>query len=362
MEQYFIAKDVTDEKKQTAIFLTVIGNETYSLLRNLLALESLAGKTVKMLSETLIDHLKPQFIIIAEHYKFYCRDQLENETITNYLAELRKLTLNCDFKDFLDQALRDCFVGSLQNNSIQQRLLSERKLILKSAIELANTMENADLEMQIISRDIKTENVNAMNNATRKYYRCNLTKHLANVCCFKDAKSNNCHMKGHISKAFCNYTHQTDPPLKMPAYQKTATLKSTSNIVKQMQTLSTNDVEENIDSNSDEDSSSFYIHKINPTKPLCVTLGIQDSTIKFKIDTVLEITLISEREYCMHFQNLPLTGTKIKVRTYANKPFKVLGKLIINVSYENKIYNRLPLYVIKKSSVNLLGRNWMALM
>ena len=129
-----------------------------------------------------------------------------------------------------------------------------------------------------------------------------------------------------------------------------------------MQTLSTNDVEENIDSNSDEDSSSFYIHKINPTKPLCVTLGIQDSTIKFKIDTVLEITLISEREYCMHFQNLPLTGTKIKVRTYANKPFKVLGKLIINVSYENKIYNRLPLYIIKKSSVNLLGRNWMALM
>ena len=362
MEQYFIAKDVTDEKKQTAIFLTVIGNETYSLLRNLLALESLAGKTVKMLSETLIDHLKPQSIIIAEHYKFYCRDQLENETITNYLAELRKLTLNCDFKDFLDQALRDCFAGSLQNNSIQQRLLSERKLILKSAIELANTMENADLEMQIISRDIKTENFNAMNNATRKYYRCNLTKHLANVCCFKDAKSNNCHMKGHISKAFCNYTHQTDPPLKMPAYQKTATPKSTSNIVKQMQTLSTNDVEENIDSNSDEDSSSFYIHKINPTKPLCVTLGIQDSTIKFKIDTVLEITLISEREYCMHFQNLPLTGTKIKVRTYANKPFKVLGKLIINVSYENKIYNRLPLYVIKKSSVNLLGRNWMALM
>ena len=207
MEQYFIAKNITDEKKQTAIFLTVIGNETsYSLLRNLLALESLTGKTVKMLSETLIDHLKPQSIIISEHNKFYCRDQMENETITKYLAELRKLTLNCDFKDFLDQALRDCFVGSLQKNSIQQRLLSERKLILKSAIELANAMENADLEMQIISTDIKTENINAMNNVTRKCYRCNLTKHLANVCCFKNAKCNNCHMKGHISKACCNQT------------------------------------------------------------------------------------------------------------------------------------------------------------
>ena len=151
-----------------------------------------------------------------------------------------------------------------------------------------------------------------MNNATRKCYRCNSTKHLANVCRFKDAKCNNCHMKGHISKAFRNRTSQTGPPLKMPAYQKTATPKPTSNIVKQMQTLPTNDVEEFIDPNSDEDSSSFYIHKVNPKKPLCVTMGIQDSTVKFEIDTGSGITLISEREYCTHFQNLPLTGTKKK--------------------------------------------------
>ena len=96
MEQHFIANDVTEEKKQTAIFLTVIGNETCSLLRNLLAPESPAKtvRAVKTLSETLIDHLKPQTIIIAERYKFHCRDQSENETITEYLAELRKLTLN----------------------------------------------------------------------------------------------------------------------------------------------------------------------------------------------------------------------------------------------------------------------------
>ena len=91
-------------------------------------------------------------------------------------------------------------------------------------------------------------------------------------------------------------------------------------------------------------------------------MGIQDSTIKFEIDTGSGITLISEREYCMHFQNVSLTGTKIKARTYANEPLNVLGKLIINVSYENKIYSRLPSYIIKGSGVNLLGRNWIALM
>ena len=77
VKQYFVANGVTDEKKQTAIFLTIIGNKTYSLLKNLLAPESRAGKT---LSETLIDHLKSKPIIIAERYKFHCRGQSENET------------------------------------------------------------------------------------------------------------------------------------------------------------------------------------------------------------------------------------------------------------------------------------------
>ena len=156
-------------------------------------------------------------------------------------------------------------------------------------------MENSYFETQIISKDIKTENANAMNNVTRKCYRCNSTKDLANVCRFKEAKCNNCHMTGHMSKACRNRTCQTDPPLKMSSYQKTATPKPTSNTVKQIKTLPINDVEEDIDSNSDEDSSSFYIHKINPTKPLCVTLDIQDSTTKFEIDTGSGITLISER-------------------------------------------------------------------
>ena len=109
-------------RKSKLIFLTVIGNETHSLSRNLLAPESPAGKTVKTLSETLTDHLKPQPLIIAERYTFYFRDQSENETITEYLAELRKLTLNCEFKDYLDQALKDRFVCGLQNNNIRRRL------------------------------------------------------------------------------------------------------------------------------------------------------------------------------------------------------------------------------------------------
>ena len=37
LDNYFSANDINDEKKQVAIFLTVIRSETYNLLKNLLA-------------------------------------------------------------------------------------------------------------------------------------------------------------------------------------------------------------------------------------------------------------------------------------------------------------------------------------
>ena len=62
---YFHANDINDAKKKTAIFLTVVGSDTYSLPRNLLVPVSPSTKTVEELFETLKEHLKLQSIIIA---------------------------------------------------------------------------------------------------------------------------------------------------------------------------------------------------------------------------------------------------------------------------------------------------------
>ena len=48
VEQYFYANNIEDEKKQTAIFLTVIGSATYSLLRSLLAPDAPSTKSVQI--------------------------------------------------------------------------------------------------------------------------------------------------------------------------------------------------------------------------------------------------------------------------------------------------------------------------
>ena len=66
--------------------------------------------------------------------------------------------LRCNFREFLDKALQDRFARGLINSSKRQRLLAERALALKTAIDLAKTLESAENETKLIFTDIKTEN------------------------------------------------------------------------------------------------------------------------------------------------------------------------------------------------------------
>ena len=106
VEQYFVANEITTDERKRGVFLTVIGPETYNLLRNLLAPTKPATKTFKDLVDTLKAHLNPKPIVIAERFKFYSRGQLPGEAINTYMAELRKMTEYCDFGEFLEDALQ----------------------------------------------------------------------------------------------------------------------------------------------------------------------------------------------------------------------------------------------------------------
>ena len=158
-------------------------------------------KTVEELFETLKEHLKPQPVVIAERYKFYYRDQKENETISDYIVVFRKLTLNCNFREFLDATLGHRFVCGLINGSIRRRLLAEQTLTLKIAIDLAKTLESAEVETKLMNTEIKGETAFAIEQKSRRCYQCNSGGHLANTCPFKESVCNTCKMKGHLSKA-----------------------------------------------------------------------------------------------------------------------------------------------------------------
>ena len=57
--------------------------------------------------------------------------------MAQYIAVLKKLGEHCEFGDYLEEAMRDRFVCGLRNEAIQKRLLTEKSLTFRKAVEVA---------------------------------------------------------------------------------------------------------------------------------------------------------------------------------------------------------------------------------
>ena len=90
--------------------------------------------------DILANHLSPKPLVIAERFRFHKRCQEEGESVTMFMAALRKLAEHCEFGDGLNDTLRDRLVCGLRNEAVQKRLLTERTLTLEKAINVSVTM------------------------------------------------------------------------------------------------------------------------------------------------------------------------------------------------------------------------------
>ena len=97
LQMFFEANDIAAEKK-VSVLLTVIGKQNFSLLRNLVAPATPKDKSFDDLTALLKTHFEPKKLVIAERFNFYRRDQHDGESIMDFVADLRRLTLNCEFE------------------------------------------------------------------------------------------------------------------------------------------------------------------------------------------------------------------------------------------------------------------------
>ena len=139
---FFDANGVPADK-QVSTLLTVIGPGNYGIIRSLVAPALPKEKSYDQLVAVLVNHFQPKPLVIAERYRFYQRCQAPGETVQDFVADLRRLAITCDFGEFLDQALRDRFVCGLKSEQIQKVLLAEDSLTIDRALELAQAKEAA---------------------------------------------------------------------------------------------------------------------------------------------------------------------------------------------------------------------------
>eukprot|EP00731_Ephydatia_muelleri_P025536 Em0017g619a len=316
--------------------------QTYAVLRSLVAPDQPKDKSFAELKTLLKAHYDPKPLVIAERFRFYRRDQTAEESISEFLVELRRLAAHCEFGQFLDEALRDRLVCGLRNDAIQKRLLSEADVTLAKAVQIASSMESAEKQ----SLQLNVTKPGAICQVRVSCNRCNSTDHSVRECRIKDSVvCFRCKKKGHIVRA-C----REKGPSAMAVGRDERKAKTGS--------LSTKWV----DTEEAEEVGVQTVYVVNGDgpfgEPISVSLQVNGVILPMEIDTGAAVSIIPERVRQELFPYLKPQNTRVRLRTYTAEQITVLGTISVQVKFKNQT-RTLSLFVVNTDGPTLLGRDWM---
>ena len=353
MVQYFVANGITEEgDTRRAVLLSSCGAHTYQLIRNLVAPGKPTDKSFTEIVSLVKDHHQPRPSTIVQRYNFHTRNQKAGESISEYVAQLRKLSEFCDFKDTLADMLRDRLVCGCRYRRLQCKLLAEKDLTFDQALAIAKALETAKKETKDLQESSSTVPVHTVRQERRhpqrrapnqpvakpqdpECYRCS-GKHRATECKFRETECLVCKKKGHIARA-CRS-------------------KQRSQIRTHQFLTSTTDQAET------DEYSLYHTHGQGNTPPILVNLRLNGKDISMELDTGATLSIVSEKTYHSLFSpdTAPqLKASSAKLKTYTGEILNILGTITVTVSYKGQVAD-LNLLVVAGDGPSLMGRDWLS--
>ncbi|XP_063831961.1 uncharacterized protein LOC135081157 [Ostrinia nubilalis] len=194
VELYMVATECHKKSSEikAAILLHLLGEEGVDKF-DTIDLPEAKKKDYDEVLKALGDYCMPKTNESINRHTFFNRNQKEGENITEYVAQLKKLSVTCNFEGLRDSLIKDRIIGGLLDKTLQERLLREQELSLEKCINMCKTAEIATQYMRKLTEEDS-----------------------------KDIdKINRDHRQQPMSRAFkcksCGYQH---PPRRCPAYGK----------------------------------------------------------------------------------------------------------------------------------------------
>uniref|UniRef100_A0A2H1V9U2 SFRICE_009183 n=1 Tax=Spodoptera frugiperda TaxID=7108 RepID=A0A2H1V9U2_SPOFR len=341
----FEASGIIDDSLKKANFFTVCGAEVFETVLALITPRKSSDVTFAEVTNILTKHYSPKPNEISVSYKFYKRDQAANESASEYIAQLRKISTDCNFPN-LERMLRDRLVCGMSDRKLQYELLKKNDLQYQDVVDAMVSSETAGKDARMIhaneqattsspSADLSlpsTEepmDVNAMKIRAnvRLCYRCG-DRH-GGECRFVNAVCRYCKKKGHI--------------------EKIGSAKKKNNLSK-------------VNYASDESDAQLNgIYKVTGTQshvPAYKLRVLLDGVpAEMEVDSGAAFSIINERTWDRLPPRAAPRPLHTRLRTWNDSRVLVIGQATVTVQYKD-IKRDLTVVVAKGSGPNLIGRDW----
>ena len=362
LEHYFVANGIDDADKRRATLLSVCGPTTYQLIRDLLSPAKPSDKTFEELVALVKEHHQPVPSVIAQRYMFNTRTQQPGETVSAFVAQLRKIAQYCKFGDALDDMLRDRLVCGCRDRRLQYKLLADSELTFAKALSMAKANETADRG----TKDLTGGSVNLLGSDRRRRprprppppkpgpkatqtpppapacYRCGAS-HPASTCKFKTSTCHYCKKLGHLASV-CR--------------KKARDLKSASggrgDPRNHQLEVAAPDMPE------DTEYTLYYAAARRP-KPIEVSVTLSSVETTMEVDTGATLSVMSEETYNRLWARdarPPLLPSSAQLATYTGEKISAIGVIKVHVSYQQQQHH-LQLLIVPGAGPSLLGRDWL---
>ncbi|UYV79891.1 hypothetical protein LAZ67_18000994, partial [Cordylochernes scorpioides] len=327
----------TLEADKVSVLLTSIDVNVYKTLRDLLVPRRPSDLKYKDLVEVLTNHLYPIKNKHYERYLFHKIVQKESEPVGKFVLRLKSQADKCKFTD-INENLCDQFVSGCFDEATLKRLLSEPFLTFDSSINIANSVEAAKSQVNLMKNpghDIDKLKARSKNFKFPCKYNnpckiCGKSNHDTKLCKFKNAQCYICNKKGHIAPVCWNKKLAQNSGMNKPNQNK-------------LNTIQCNTLE-------------------NAPK-IMVNVKIEDADTIMEVDTGADVSVVSKKFFLTNLKNVTLEKYSGHLKSFSGNLIPVFGKCLVNVSYKN-YQEKLPLIVTGQfnNQTPLLGRNWIRIL
>ena len=343
--RYRIATKMDKESGEVQVcsLIYAMGNEAEHIYKSFTYSETENRNGFDTVLKKFDEHFIPKRNVIYERAVFYQRVQNVGESVESFVRNLYELAETCDFGENKAQNIRDRIVIGILDKKVSRDLQMKSDLTLERAIETARHSElvksqnAADAPPQTQSERTELDEVKKRRkfggqrkqhnggeqNYADKCGRCGHGQHLKSKCPAKDAQCHLCKKKGHF-KLMC----RTKPK-------------------------SVQEVTEN-------HNDAFFLGSVTCTDDSVsawrVNLPLEGGTVRFKIDSGADVTVLTESSY-NHLKPKPELKSTNTSLSSPGGPLSCMGQFTAHAVIKGETYN-FRVFVVKRIDMeNLLSRS-----